>query len=113
MLAAPSVRATVNSKGWVIPGSPALPRNRAYRDQRKAALTPRETSVSMVAVPSLRFFHAATWKGSAPQTTTGAASAKEAHCQWVNCSAGIIAIAMTGTDSNREISARFHSAVLG
>ena len=54
-------------------------------------------SVSIVAVPCLRLAHAALWNGHAPHTMTGAASARDSHCQYVNWSAGIIAIAMTGT----------------
>jgi hypothetical protein len=54
-------------------------------------------SVSMVAAPWRRLVHAALWNGHAPHTITGAASASDAHCQYVNCNGGIIAIAMTGT----------------
>ena len=64
-----------------MPGSPAVPRNSAHSDQPKAASTPTETRVSMVVAPWRRLVHAARWKGSAPHTTTGAASASEAHCQ--------------------------------
>src|SRR6218665_510775 len=99
MFEAPSEGATVNSNGGVIPGVPAVPRNSAYSDQRNAAPVPSEMSVSIVAVPCLRLVHAALWTGQAAHTITGAASASEAHCQYVNCSAGTIAIAMTGTDS--------------
>ena len=56
-------------------------------------------SVSIVAAPLRRFFHAARWNGSAPQSTTGAASVSDSHCQARNCSAGTIDIAMTGTVS--------------
>ena len=88
-----------SSKAWVMPGMPAVPRNSAYSDHRNAAEVPREMSVSMVAAPWRRFVSAALWKGQAPQVMTGAASARDAHCQYVNCSAGIIARAMTGTVS--------------
>jgi uncharacterized membrane protein YGL010W len=44
-------------------------------------VNPIEISVSMVAVPCLRFAQAALWKGHAPHTITGAAKASEAHCQ--------------------------------
>ena len=41
-----------------------------------------------------------------PQVATGAASVSDSHCQFVNCSAGIIAINRTGTvntiDSTRR-----------
>ena len=43
-------RSAVNVNPWVIPGSPASPRNRAYSDHPNAASTPIEMSVSMVAV---------------------------------------------------------------
>ena len=46
----------------------------------------------MVAVACRRLAQAARWNGQAPQTTTGAASASEIHCQYVNCSAGTIAM---------------------
>ena len=74
---------------------------------------PIEISVSIVALPCLRFAHAARWKGHAPQTTTGAASANDSHCQYVNCSAGTIAIAITGTVSTAEISSRCRSDAVG
>ena len=81
MFAAPSVRSIVSSKGCVIPGSPAEPRNSAYSDQPKAASVPRETSVSIVAAPCRRFVQAARWNGAPPHTTTGVARASESHCQ--------------------------------
>ncbi len=65
----------------VMPGSPAPPRKSAYNDHRKAASTPTEMRVSIVAAPCRRLVQAARWKGSAPQTTTGAARVREAHCQ--------------------------------
>jgi hypothetical protein len=52
---------------------------------------------------------AATWNGNAPQTTTGAARVSDSHCQLVNCSAGTIAKAMTGTVSTSETSSRSRS----
>ncbi|MEY9214857.1 hypothetical protein ABH917_004303 [Thermobifida halotolerans] len=75
------MRVMVSSKGWVMPGMPASPRNSAYSDHAKAARVPMDTSVSMVASPRRRFLAAATWKGSAPHTTTGAARVSDAHCQ--------------------------------
>ena len=62
--------------------------------------------MSIVAAPCRRFVHAARWNGHAPQTTTGAAKVSDSHCQFGNCSAGTIAIAITGTDSARQISRR-------
>src|SRR5215210_6490259 len=76
MFPLPSVRAMVNSNGCVMPGMPAVPRNRAYSDQPNAASVPRDTRVSMVAAPCRRFVQAARWNGSPPQTTTGAASVR-------------------------------------
>src|SRR5690349_15390872 len=102
MLAAPSEGASANSKGWVMPGVPAVPKNSAYSDHRNAAEVPVEMSVSMVAAPWRRFVHAALWNGQAAQTITGAARARDAHCQYMNCRAGIIAIAITGTVSTTE-----------
>ena len=63
-------------------------------------------SVSIVAAPCRRLTHAARWNGQAPQTATGAASASASHCQFVNCSAGIIDIATTGTVSTVEMISR-------
>src|SRR5918992_5230169 len=97
MLAAPSLGEIVSSKGCVMPGTPAVPNSRAYSDQANAASTPIEISVSIVAVPWRRFAHAARWNGHAAHVTTGPASAREIHCQYVNCRAGTIASAMTGT----------------
>ena len=74
-----------------MPGMPASPMNSAYSDQPNAASTPTEISVSIVAVARRRFAHAARWKGSAPHTTTGAASVSDSHCQLSNCSGGTIA----------------------
>ena len=76
--------------------------NNAYTDQPSAASVPIEISVSIVAPPCRRFAHAARWNGHAPQATTGTVSASDSHCQYVNCSAGTIAIAITGTVSARR-----------
>ena len=110
MFAAPSPRATVNSKGWIMPGSPAVPQNSAYSDQANAAIVPIETRVSIVAAPWRRLAHAARWNGSAPQTRTGAASVRDNHCQFVNCTAGIIAMAMTGAERTALTINRVRSA---
>ncbi len=111
MFPAASVGATDSVKGCVMPGSPAVPRNSAYSDQRNAALVPTEIRVSIVAAPWRRLVHAARWNGQAPHTTTGAASARLAHCQYVNWSAGTIAIAMTGTESTTAPTRRCRSDV--
>src|SRR5699024_11266024 len=58
-----------------------------------------EMRVSMVAVPWRRLVQAALWNGQAAHTITGAARAREAHCQEVNWSAGTMAMAITGTVS--------------
>src|SRR5699024_1061991 len=107
MFAAPSDGAIVSSKGWVIPGVPAVPRNSAYSDHSSATDVPIEMSVSIVAAPWRRFVQAALWNGHAPQTITGAASVRDSHCQYVNCRAGIIDIAMTGTVSTTEPTRRW------
>ena len=64
-----------------MPGMPAWPKNSAYSDQRNAADTPIEMSVSIVAAPWRRLIHAARWNGYAAHRTTGAASASDSHCQ--------------------------------
>ena len=81
MLPLPSGAATVSSNAWVMPGCPAVPKNRAYSDQPNAARVPSETRVSMVAAPCRRLAQAARWNGQAPQTTTGAARVSDSHCQ--------------------------------
>ncbi len=65
MFPAPSVRAIVNSKGCVMPGVPAVPKNSAHSDHRNAAPVPTEIRVSMVAAPCLALVQAALWKGQA------------------------------------------------
>ncbi len=67
---------------------------------------PSEISVSIVDVPWRRLVHAALWNGYAPHTTTGAARVSDSHCQLSNCSAGAIAIAITGTVSSAEMTRR-------
>ncbi len=67
----------------------------------------------MVDVPCRRFVQAARWNGQAPQTTTGAASVRDSHCQFVNCQAGTIAIAITGTVSTAEMISRWRSERVG
>jgi hypothetical protein len=72
-----------------------------------------EMRVSIVAVAWRKLVQAALWKGKAPQITTGAASVSDSHCQLVNCSAGIIAIAITGTVRTSEMSRRSRSEAVG
>ena len=67
---------------------------------------PIEIRVSIVELPCRRLAQAARWNGSAPHTTTGAARVSESHCQLVNCHAGTIANATTGTVSTSDTSRR-------
>ena len=92
-----------------MPARPASPNNSADSDHRYAAATPTEMSVSMVAAPWRALTIAARWNGHAPHSTTGEASASEAHCQSRNCSAGIIASTTTGIASASETSSRRRS----
>ena len=71
---------------------------------------PRLISVSIVAVPCLRFAQAALWKGQAPHSTTGVAALSASHCQLSNCSAGIIETSRTGSDSTADRISRKRSA---
>ena len=80
----------------VWPQSPAGVNTTAHTDQEKAARTPIDTSVSMVAAPWRALITIARWKGQAAQIATGAVSAITIHCQPSNCSAPIIEIASTG-----------------
>ncbi len=99
MLEAPSVGRTLSSKGCFMPIIPAVPKNSAYVDQRKAADVPIDTRVSIVAVPWRRLVQVARWNGQAAQMMTGPVSANASHCQAGNCNAGTIDIAITGTAS--------------
>ena len=69
--------------------------------------------MSIVAAAWRRFVHAATWNGQAPHTTTGEASVSAIHCQLSNCSAPIIDISSTGSDSAAEITRRWVSGIGG
>ena len=53
----------------------------------------------MVNEPCLRFVHVARWKGAPPNTYTRVVRSAQAHCQWVNCSAGTMDRIITGTDN--------------
>ena len=85
----------------------------ALNEKSKAANVPTEMSVSIVVAPCRRLTHAARWNGQAPQTTTGAARTSESHCQNVNCSAGTIAMATTGTVRAVEMRSRSRRARVG
>ena len=61
----------------------------------------------MVAAPWRRLAHAARWKGSAPQTTTGEASVRDTHCQSSNCSAGTMDTRSTGSVRSPETTRRW------
>ena len=65
--------------------------------------------MSIVAAPWRRLTAAARWNGHAPHTATGAARVSASHCQYSNCSAGIIDISATGSDSAALISRRLRS----
>ena len=82
-----------------IPSSPAPPSSSAHSDQSVAATTPSDTSVSIVDAPCRAARNAAAWNGHAAHVTTGSESAATTHCQPVNCSAGTIDSATTGTVS--------------
>ena len=73
---------------------------------------PRLISVSIVAVPCLKFAQAAWWNGHAPHSTTGVAALSASHCQLSNCSAGIIETSSTGSDSSAETISRWRSAAV-
>ncbi len=64
----------------------------------------------MVAAPCRAPVYAARWNGSPPQTTTGAASVSESHCQLSNCRAGTMASSTTGTASSTEVRSRCRRA---
>ncbi|MDT4888882.1 hypothetical protein FQZ97_1255070 [compost metagenome] len=66
-------------------------------ENRYAAVTPRETRVSMVDARCRALMAAARWNGQAAQLTTGSASAAAAQPQLGNWSAGSMEIRKTGT----------------
>lgn len=63
----------------------------------------------MVATPCLRLAHAAAWKGRPHHPTTGAVRASAAQCRCWNCSAGIIAAAITGPARAMAVTRRLRS----
>ncbi len=73
---------------------------------------PTEISVSIVAVPCLRFTQAALWNGQAAHSTTGVTSCSDSHWKLSNCSAGIMAISRTGTDRTAATIRRRRSAAV-
>lgn len=89
-----------------MPGMPASPKNSAHSDQPSAASVPTDTRVSMVAAPCRRLVQAALCSGPPPQTTTGAASVSESHCQLSNWNEGTIASSTTGAASSTETRSR-------
>src|SRR3954453_21556973 len=90
MWSEPSLPLGKNSNLIRMPGSPAPPRNSAYRDHSQADSVPMLISVSIVAAPCLRFAHAALWNGHAAHRTTGVTAVSDSHCQLSNWSDGII-----------------------
>ena len=85
-----------------MPMCPAPPSTSAHRLQAVAAITPSDTSVSMVKAPCRSARKAALWKGQAPQTATGSAMSATVHCQPGIWRAGTMEIAMIGTDRMRQ-----------
>src|SRR5690625_5174223 len=92
-----------------MPISPAPPHSSAQTDHRVAAVTPSDTSVSMVEDPYRAARAAARWKGQAPQVTTGRENAVISHCQPGNCSGGIIDKTSTGAVRIAEMIKRLRS----
>ena len=81
-----------------------VPVTSAASDHRYAAVALRLISVSMVATPCRAFPTAARWKGHAPHSATGVASASDSHAQGRDGQA--MASTTTGTASTKEISSR-------
>ena len=71
----------VNSKGCVMPGVPAVPKNRAYSDHSERRQGAERDERVHRAAPWRRLVHAARWNGQAAHTTTGAARVSDTHCQ--------------------------------
>ena len=94
----------------VWPQSPAGVNTTAHTDQEKAARTPIDTSVSMLAAPWRALITIARWKGQAAQIATGAVSAITTHCQPSNCNAPIIEIASTGAANTAATTRRTSSS---
>ena len=89
-----------------VPASPASRKTRATVDQPHAANVPRDTRVSIVAVPWRRFTRAARWNPAPLTNTTGVMSTNAAHGQWANCRAGIMETATAGTVSTTASTSR-------
>ena len=66
-----------------MPVIPALPKNRATSDPRKAATSPSDDQVSMVAAPYQALRPGRPMERPRAQTTTGEASVSDSHCQLV------------------------------
>ena len=73
-----------------MPSIPAPPHSSAHQLHSVEAMTPSETSVSIVVEPWRPAAKAARWKGHAPHVTTGIEAAATTHCHPVNCQAGTI-----------------------
>jgi hypothetical protein len=102
----------MTSKAMRMSFVPASPMNSAYTDHSHAASVPTEIRVSIVAAPCLRLAHAASWNGHAAHSTTGVTRFSDSHWKLSNCSAGIMAMSSTGTDSSpARISRRRSGAV--
>ena len=63
----------------------------------------------MLAMKRRALCSATLWNGHAPHTATGDARVSASHCQFVNCSAGIIESTSTGTVSTAEMMSRCRS----
>jgi hypothetical protein len=95
----------------VQPLRPAVPRssvNIAHTGQAQAAMTPSDTSVSMVSVPCRRFFSAAWWNGQADHSATGAVQPMRAHCQPGKRTDGISDRSVSGTKNTSARISRCH-----
>ena len=94
-------------------------RRRRGRRARTATRATRRACRARSACPSsprrARFFQAARWNGQrAPEHDRASRAASDSHCQLSNCSAGIIAISSTGSDSDaRRRSAAGAGAAVG
>ena len=92
--------------GWawaVMPGSAT----RCHSENRYAAATPRETSVSMVVDRCRAFTAVARWNGHAAHVTTGRASSAATHPQCGNWAPGTMDITNTGTENAAATQQRF------
>ena len=107
--------ATSKYRAWALISMPgcsvrAGSASSCHVENRKAAPTPMDTSVSIVEARCRALTAAARWKGQAAQVTTGRLRANAHQPQFGNCAAGIMEMMSTGSVRAAASSSRGRSA---